>query len=98
MNANVECEEWLKIYWESDECAQSELSDILCTAYLAGMARQKELESIRLEILESIAEAWLKDHQELKNFTSGFGPKQKCECSVCKKVRSVIISHSNACA
>jgi len=41
----------------------------------------------RTILLEQIAESWLKDHQELKNFTNGFGPKQICSCSICQKAR-----------
>lgn len=45
---------------------------------------------MRLALLEIVGDAWLKDHQELKNFTSGFGPKQECTCKICEMAREAL--------
>lgn len=66
-------------------CRKGSNPDFICTSYKAASNR-----STRLLLLEIVAEAWLKDHQELKDFTAGFGPKQKCECSICEKAREAM--------
>jgi very-short-patch-repair endonuclease len=50
------------------------------------------LESIAGETakLRHIAEAYLSEHQETKNFLSGFGKKRICDCSNCKIAREVL--------
>lgn len=44
----------------------------------------------RTILLEQVTQAWLKDHQGLKNFMSGFGPKVECGCVVCEKAREAL--------
>lgn len=66
-------------------CRRESNPDLICTSYKTASNR-----SIRLLLLEIVAEAWLKDHQELKNFTAGFGPKQDCNCPICDKAREAM--------
>lgn len=37
-----------------------------------------------------VAQQLLDEHAELKNFLSGFGPKQVCECAGCIAARQVL--------
>lgn len=66
-------------------CKSESNPDMICASYKTISNR-----STRLLLLEIVAEAWLKDQQELKNFMTGFGPKKECDCPMCGKAREAL--------
>ncbi len=57
---------------------------------MRGLSGWVRMSDERIVLLERVAEEYLEEHRQMKNFLAGFGPKSVCGCPWCEMARKAL--------